>query len=83
MDEKLTFANKAEVEGHGIETDSLLILYLFDTTLTDMFNLLNNPENIGTITWIRYSDSGEWTGYRHLMSISVEAKGMICASLKK
>lgn len=83
MDEKLTFANNVEVEGHGIETDSLLILYLFETTLTEMFTLLNNPKNVGKIAWVRYSDSGQWTGYKHLMSISIEANGMICASLKK
>lgn len=82
MDEKLTFVNGTEVEGHGIETDARLILYLYNASMTDMFNLLNNPENVGTITWVRYSDSGKWTGYKHLMSISIEAK-MICASLRR
>ena len=82
-DEKLTFANGTEVKGHGIETDSLLILYLFDTTLTDMFYLLNDPENVRTIRWERYSETGEWTGFQQLMSISIEVGGMICASIKR
>jgi hypothetical protein len=82
-DEKLTFANGTEVKGHGIETDSLLILYLFDTTMTEMFYLLNDPENVRTIWWERYSETGKWTGFQQLMSISIEAKGMICASIKR
>lgn len=82
-DEKLIFADGTEVKGHGIETDSLLILYLFDTTLTDMFYLLNDPENVRTILWERYSETGKWTGFRQLMSISTEVGGMICASIKR
>lgn len=82
-DEKLTFADGTEVKGHGIETDSLLILYLFDTTLTEMFYLLNDPENVRTIRWERYSETGKWTGFKQLMSISTEVGGMICASIKR
>ena len=83
MVEELTFNNNQVVEGHAIETDSRLFLYMFNTTMTEAFNLLNDPENTKKIKAERYGDKVTYTGYKHLCSISEESNGMISSSLKK
>ena len=82
MDEKLILKDGTELHGHQIETEIRLFLYVFDKTMAEVFELLNDPEKTKTITWNRYGETGKVTGYKRLMSISDE-NNMICASLKK
>lgn len=83
MDEKLTLNNGEEVQGHLLETDTRLFLYLYEISLADAFALLIEPENTKIIKWERYGTKGTVRGYKHLVSISEESGGMISASLKK
>ena len=83
MNEKLTFNNGTEVQGHQLETETRLFIYLFGVTLEEAFDLLKVPENTKVIKWERYGQTGTVRGYKTLMSISVEQSGMIAASLKK
>lgn len=83
MNEKLTFNNGTEIQGHQLETETRLFLYLFGVTLEEAFDLLKVPENAKAIKWERYGQTGTVRGYKTLMSVSVEQGGMIAASLKK
>lgn len=83
MNEKLTFNNGTEVQGHQLETETRLFLYLFGVTLEEAFDLLKVSENTKVIKWERYGQTGTVRGYKTLMSVSVEQGGIIAASLKK
>lgn len=82
MDETLTLKDGTVLNGHQIETETRLFLYVFDHTLAEVFELLIDPEKTKSITWNRYGETGKVTGYKRLMSVSDE-NSMICASLKK
>ena len=81
--DKVILNNGDELNGHVIETEARLFVYLFGISLTDAFELLNDPEKTKVIKWERYGDKGTIRGYKRLMSISVEQGDMISASLKK
>lgn len=83
MNEKLTFNNGTEVQGHQLETETRLFVYLFGVTLEEAFDLLKVPDSTKVIKWERYGQTGTVRGYKTLMSVSVEQGGMIAASLKK
>ena len=81
--DKVIMNNGDELNGHLIETETRLFLYLFNISLSDAFGLLIDPENTKVIKWERYGAKGTVKGYKRLMSISEEQNSMICASLKK
>lgn len=83
MNGMLTFNNGTEVQGHQLETETRLFVYLFGVTLEEAFDLLIVPDNTKVIKWERYGQIGTVRGYKTLMSVSVEQGGMISASLKK
>lgn len=84
MDEKLTLNDGTELTGHMIETDSRLFVYLYGITLTEAFELLNDPEKTKVIKGEQYGVKQTVMGYRHLCSVSEEMGGrMITGSLKK
>ena len=83
MNGMLTFNNGTEVQGHQLETETRLFVYLFGVTLEEAFDLLKVPDNTKVIKWERRGQTGTVRGYKTLMSISVEQGGMISAGLKK
>ena len=83
MDEKLTLNDGTELEGHLIETDARLFVYVYGLALAEAFELLNNPEKTKKIIAERYGEKTTVRGYKHLYSISEEAGGMIAGGLKK
>lgn len=83
MDEKLILNDGTEIQGHLLETENRLFLYLNDITLTEAFSLLIDPRKTEYIQWERYRQTGHVYGFTKLMSISEEEGGMICAGLKK
>lgn len=83
MEEKLTLNDGTELQGHVIETDIRLFVYVWGKTLTEAFELLNDPEKTKKIVAERYGETQTVRGYKRLMSISDEGSGMISASLKK
>lgn len=80
--EKLILNNGDELQGHLIESDGRLFLYMQGITLEEAFGLLIEPENTKVITEERYGNKKTVRGYTRLYSISDE-NGMICAALKK
>ena len=83
MNEKLTLNDGTEIEGHIIESDTSLLLYLKNITLYDAFVLLNDPEKTKKIVAERYGQKTMVRGYKTLKAISVERGGMINATLTK
>lgn len=83
MEETLTLNDGTQIQGHKLETESRLFLYLNGTTLAEAFNLLIDPKKTEYIQWERYGQTGNVYGFTKLISISEEAGGMICAALKK
>ena len=83
MEEKLTLNDGTELQGHAIETETRLFVYVWGKTLTEVFELLNDPEKTKRIIAERYGEMQTFRGYKRLMSISDEGSGMISASLKK
>lgn len=84
MEEKLTLNDGTEIQGHMIETEIRMFMYMYGITLQEAFELLIDPEKTEKIAWERYGETGTVEGYTKLMSISVENYGtMICAGLKK
>lgn len=83
MDEKLTLNDGTELMGHLLETETRLFVYIWEKTLAEAFELLNDPEKTKKITANRYGETQTVKGYKHLVSISEETGGMIAGSLKK
>ena len=84
MDEKLTLNDGTELTGHMVETDSRLFVYLYGITMTEAFELLNDPEKTKVIKGEQYGVKQTIRGYKHLCSVSEEMGGqMINGSLKK
>lgn len=82
MDEKLTLNDGTVLEGHLLETEAWLFLYIKGISMADAFRLLIEPENTKVIRAERYGMETTVRGYRRLRSISDEAM-QICAGLKK
>jgi hypothetical protein len=80
--EKLILNNGDELQGHILETESRLFVYLKGISLADAFSLLIDPENTKVIRAERYGEKTTVRGYKKLYSISDE-NGQICAALKK
>lgn len=83
MTEALTFGNKMVVSGHLLDMGTVLFLYMHDIDFKDAFDLLATPENVLTIRWERYGQTGEVTGYGHLYTITEERDGIISAGILK
>jgi len=83
MDETLTLNDGTELVGHLLETENRLFVYVWEKTLAEAFELLNDPERTKKIVAERYGETKTVKGYKHLVSISEESGGMIAGSLKK
>ena len=84
MDEKMILNDGTEIQGHLIETNGRLFLYMYEITLAEAFELLIDPENTASIRWERNGETGTAAGYGHLYSVTEEMDGqMITSALKK
>lgn len=83
MEEMLTLNDGTELNGHMIETETRLFLYIYDMQMDEVFNLLYDSEKTKKIIADRYGEKTTVKGYKVLMSISVETGDMISASMKK
>lgn len=83
MDEKLTLNDGTELVGHLLETDGRLFVYVYELTLAEAFEVLDNPEKTKKIVAEQYMSKVTVRGYKHLVAISEEPGGMISASLRK
>lgn len=82
MEEKLILRDGTVLEGHMLETEAWLFLYIKGISLADAFRLLIEPENTKVIRAEQYGTKTTVRGYKRLCSISDETM-QICAGLKK
>lgn len=83
MDEKLILNDGTEIVGHMFEVNGRGLLYLYQITLAEAFELLNDPEKTEKITEVKNGVETTVSGYNHLTAISEETGGMINAVLMK
>ena len=81
--ETLTFANGQVVNGHCLETNGRLFLYMYEITFADAINLLLDPANYETVQDFQYGKEKTITGYTHFYCIGEEENGMVSAGIKK
>lgn len=81
--ETLEFHDGTVVNGHVIETNGMLFVYLDSGTMAESFPLLNAPDKTSIITANRYGQITTYTGYNHLKAISEETGGTVSAALIK
>ena len=81
--ETLTLNDGTVLNGHLIETETRLFLYIYGKTMTEVFNLLIDPEKMRVIKEDRNGEKRTVRGYKHLVSISEEIGGMVCTILTK
>lgn len=81
--ETLTLNDRTVLNGHLIETETRLLLYIYGKTMTEVFNLLIDPEKTRVIKEDRNGEKRTVRGYKHLRAISEEMGGMICTVLTK
>lgn len=81
--ETLTLNDGTVLNGRLIETETRLFLYIYGKTMTEVFNLLIDPEKTRVIKEDRNGEKRTVRGYKHLRAISEEMGGMICTVLTK
>ena len=82
MNEQLILADGTELVGPALEAGGKLFVYVYNSDLQALFNLLIDPEESKKITMIRNGQESVFKGYRHMYCISEEASGMISAGLR-
>lgn len=81
--ETLTLNDGTVLNGHLIETDGRLFLYVYDLSMAEVFTLLIQPAKTEKIIANRNKQEQVVMGYRKLVSVSDEGGGMISGALKK
>jgi hypothetical protein len=79
----MTLNDGTKVNGFATVVNNILIVYVFDITLSKAFSILDKPAKTSRIVCERNGDESIFEGYTHLASISEGFSGMISASLKK
>jgi len=81
--ETIELKNRTVIQGHCLESDGILWMYMYGITMPEAFEELIEPENIIEITENRQGQETTFTGYNHLFCIREETGGMVSAGLKK
>ena len=83
MERKLILNDGTELDGYLIDDETKLFLYIFNLTLAEGFELLNDPEKTKVIKSEQYGTKATYRGFKHLCAISEERDNMISAVVKK
>jgi hypothetical protein len=83
MQETLTMNDGTILAGHAFESDGRLYAYLDDSTMSDAFTIMNDPQKTIRIAANRYGEIAVYEGYNRLRSISLEDNNTISVVLKK
>lgn len=83
MNEAFTLKDGTVVNGHVIESDNILFVYMYGVAMQDAFNLLIDPGKTEEISAGEGEQRIVYSGYNHLFCIREEGGGMISAGLKK
>ena len=84
MPENLTLNNGTELEDSSAILSGDLFVYIHDSDLQTVFDLLIDPENTGMIIYtMNNGASVTYEGYTKLRAVSDEDNGLITAVLRK
>ena len=84
MPEKLTLNDGTELDNASAILSGDLFLYIHDSDLQTVFNLLIDPENTERITYTQANGSKiEFVGYEKLRNVTDEGNGLITAVLRR
>lgn len=84
MPEKLTLNDGTVLENASAILSSDLFLYIYDSDLQTVFNLLIDPENTQKIIYTKVNgESVAFVGYKKLRAVTDEGNGLITAVLRK
>ena len=83
MDETLKLNDGTVLNGHVLESGGDLFLYVYGSSLTDLYPLLSVPAKTKQIVADRYGEKTTYTGYNYLYCIREEVTGMCSAGLRK
>ena len=83
MQETITLADGTVLDGHVLESDGRLYVYLNRSTLGAAFPVLNDPEKTAVVVARIYGQDTVYTGYDHLTAVTEEFGGMVSGVLKK
>ena len=82
MNETLTLNDGTVLNGHALGSEDELFLYVYGTTLADLYPLISDAEKTAKIQEDRNGDQMIYTGYNYLYSIREERSGMVSAGLR-
>lgn len=84
MPEKLTLNDGTVLENSSAILSSDLFLYIHDSDLQTVFDLLIDPENTQKIVYTQVNgESVAFVGYKKLRAVTDEGNGLITAVLRK
>ena len=84
MPEKLTLNNGTELEDSSAILSGNLFLYIHNSDLQTVFNLLIDPENTEVIVYTRNNGTEvTYEGYTKLKAVTDEDNGLITAVLRR
>lgn len=69
--QKLTI-NGSVYDGHCLESDDRLFVYLDGLTIMDGFRIFSDPDNYATIHEVSYGVERDYTGYNTLIAVNGE-----------
>ena len=75
--------NGTVIEGNLHESGGILYVYMYGLTFKQGFDLLIVPENVSSIEWSRFGETGVVTGYTTLFSSTIDDSGMISSAIKR
>ena len=84
MSEKLTLNDGTELENASAILSGDLFLYIHDSDLQTVFDLLIDPDNTQKIIYTQVNGTSiAYVGYKKLKAVTDEDNGMITAVLRK
>ena len=83
MNETLTLNDGTVLNGHALKSGSDLFLYVYGSSLAELYPLVSDAEKTVKIDEDRYGDLTTYTGYNYLYCIREELTGMVSAGLRK
>lgn len=83
MDRTLRLNDGTVLEGYALLTEGVLFLYVYGSTLTDLYPILSDGAKTKRIIADEYGEKTTYTGFNYLYCIREELSGMCSAGLRK
>lgn len=83
MNETLKLNDGTVLTGHALGSEDELFLYVYGTSLAELYPLISDTEKTAEIQEDRNGGQTTYTGYNYLYCIREERSGMVSAGLRK